>query len=227
MTSAARRATSGTGPSALRDWQHGVLEMVRTEGADKRDRTLPRLRRQRALGRADGRGVRHTAGVSGAEVGIAGGSAVVGQKLLEAVFGDQAVRRLAAAARQDLNERVTALMDEERARYLEVLGGLGMSRVTSTRCRPCRAASTTLRFRDSGPGVRRRWAESEDVTALVEGAKKLVGKRTDVVDRIDGLDEAARASRGRLDALVDEAAAVAEQHAGARLGCRPTTPSSR
>ena len=36
-----------------------------------------------------------TGGVTGAEVGIAGGSAVVGQKLLEAVFGDQAVRRLA------------------------------------------------------------------------------------------------------------------------------------
>jgi len=55
------------------------------------------------------------------------------------------------------------------------------------------------------------------VTALVEGAKKLVGRRTDVVDRIDGLDEAARAARGRLDdALVDEAAAVAER-AGARL----------
>ena len=33
-----------------------------------------------------------TAGITGAEVGIAGGTAVVGQKLLEAMFGDQAVR---------------------------------------------------------------------------------------------------------------------------------------
>ena len=41
-----------------------------------------------------------TGGLTGAEVGIAGGSAVVGQKLLEAVFGDDAVRRLAANARQ-------------------------------------------------------------------------------------------------------------------------------
>ena len=37
-----------------------------------------------------------TAGLTGAEVGVAGGTAVVGQKILEAVFGDQAVRRLAA-----------------------------------------------------------------------------------------------------------------------------------
>ncbi len=55
------------------------------------------------------------------------------------------------------------------------------------------------------------------MTTLVEGAKRLVGKRSDVVDRIDGLDEAARSARGRLDdRLVDEAAAVAER-AGARL----------
>jgi 50S ribosomal subunit-associated GTPase HflX len=44
-----------------------------------------------------------------------------------------------------------------------------------------------------------------------------MGRRDDVVDRIDGLDEAARSARGRLpDALVDEAAAVADR-AGARL----------
>jgi GTPase Era involved in 16S rRNA processing len=55
------------------------------------------------------------------------------------------------------------------------------------------------------------------MSTLVEGAKRLVGKGSDVVDRIDGLDEAARSARGRLDdALVDEAAAVAER-AGARL----------
>ena len=55
------------------------------------------------------------------------------------------------------------------------------------------------------------------MTALVEGAKKLIGKRGDIVDRVDSLDEAARAARGRLDdELVDEAAAVAER-AGTRL----------
>ncbi len=55
------------------------------------------------------------------------------------------------------------------------------------------------------------------MTALVEGAKRLVGRGPDVVDRIDGLEEAARAARGRLpDDLVDEASAVAER-AGSRL----------
>ena len=85
---------------AVRDWQQGVLEMVRTEGADKRGTA-----RFLAYG-VNGLSVAlmivvfaHTAGVTGAEAGIAGGSAVLGQKLLEAVFGDQAVRGLAERAR--------------------------------------------------------------------------------------------------------------------------------
>jgi hypothetical protein len=135
----------------VRDWQHGVLEMVRTEGAEKRSTA-----RFLAFG-VNGLSVAlmvvvfaHTAGVSGAEVGIAGGSAVVGQKLLEAVFGDQAVRRLAAAARQDLNERVTALMDEERNRYVEVLDGLGIHEGDVESLRTVSRRVDDLRFRDSG-----------------------------------------------------------------------------
>ncbi len=112
---------------SVRDWQHDVLELVRTEGADKR-----------ATARFLAYGVNslsvalmivvfaHTAGVTGAEAGIAGGSAVLGQKLLEAVFGDQAVRRLAARAREDLSARVDVLMNEERARHERVLDDLGV-----------------------------------------------------------------------------------------------------
>ena len=44
----------------------------------------------------------HTGGLTGAEVAVAGGTSAVGQKLLEALFGDQAVRTLAATAREDL-----------------------------------------------------------------------------------------------------------------------------
>ncbi|HEX6248459.1 MAG TPA: ABC transporter [Nocardioidaceae bacterium] len=110
---------------AVRDWQQAVLELVRTEGADKRSTA-----RFLAFG-VNGLGVAlmivvfaHTAGVTGAEAGIAGGSAVIGQKLLEAVFGDQAVRRLAANARKDLEHRVRELLDTERQRFLEVLDAL-------------------------------------------------------------------------------------------------------
>jgi hypothetical protein len=102
----------------VRDWQGDILQMVRDEGRDRR--TTARIM---AYG-VNGLGVvlmlvtfASTAGLTGAEVGIAGGTAVVGQKLLEAVFGDQAVRDLARTARQRLVERVEDLFAEETARY--------------------------------------------------------------------------------------------------------------
>ena len=124
---------------------------MRDEGADKRTTA-----RYLALG-VNGLSVAlmvvvfaHTAGVTGAEAGIAGGSAVLGQKLLEAVFGDQAVRRLAARARDDLNTRVSALLDGERARYTEVLDTLGVDDDAAERLRSTARAVDDLRFAESG-----------------------------------------------------------------------------
>ncbi len=109
---------------SVRDWQRGVFEMVREEGADKRSTA-----RFLAFG-VNGLSVAlmvvvfaHTAGVTLTEAGIASGSAVVGQKLLEAVFGDAAVRRLAEQARSDLRGRVSNLLAQETARYHDVLDG--------------------------------------------------------------------------------------------------------
>ena len=121
---------------AVRDWQQRLLETVRTEGADKR-----------ATAKVLAYGVNGlavtlmvvvfagTAGLTGLEVGVAGGSAVVGQKILEAVFGDQAVRRLAAQARTDLLRRSQALLDEEQARFLKVLDAAGAPSDASARLR--------------------------------------------------------------------------------------------
>ncbi|MBB6334741.1 hypothetical protein [Schaalia hyovaginalis] len=54
-----------------------------------------------------------TGGLTGAEVGIAGASAVLAQKLLETVFGDQAVRAMTRAARKDLEDRMRAALAEQ------------------------------------------------------------------------------------------------------------------
>ncbi len=123
----ASRDFRGRAERTVRDWQQGVLELVRTEGADKR--TTARFL---AFG-LNGLSVAlmivvfvNTAGLTGAEAGIAGGSAVLGQKLLEAVFGDQAVRRLAQRAREDLEARVEVLYAAEAARYAEVLDRLAV-----------------------------------------------------------------------------------------------------
>jgi hypothetical protein len=131
----------------VREWQQNVLEMVRTEGADKRSTA-----RFLALG-VNGLSVAlmvvvfaHTAGVTGAEAGIAGGSAVLGQKLLEAVFGDQAVRSLAERARRSLEDRVRVLLDDERARYLREVDELGLQPQVAEQLREASRRVDDLRF---------------------------------------------------------------------------------
>ena len=53
------------------------------------------------------------------------------------------------------------------------------------------------------------------MTSLLEGTGRLVTRGTDIGARIEGLDDANRAARGRLDdALVDESAEVVERAAG-------------
>ncbi|WP_246000166.1 dynamin family protein [Nocardioides pocheonensis] len=136
----------------VRDWQQSVLDMVRTEGADKRSTA-----RFLAYG-VNGLSVAlmvvvfaSTGGVTGAEVGIAGGSAVLGQKLLEAVFGDQAVRRLAANARKDLNRRMQVLLETEKRRFTGLLDGLGVVQGSEEALRAGARKVDDLRFA-AGPG---------------------------------------------------------------------------
>ncbi|MDX6722705.1 MAG: hypothetical protein QOD73_1109 [Solirubrobacteraceae bacterium] len=115
------RASSGL-PGAVadtvRDWQGHVFDLVRTEAASKR--TTARLA---SLG-LNGAGLTvmlavfaSTGGLTGAEVVVAGGTSALSQRLLEAIFGDQAVRTLAARAREDLLGRVQRLFAAEARRF--------------------------------------------------------------------------------------------------------------
>ncbi|WP_372710639.1 dynamin family protein [Arthrobacter rhombi] len=106
----------------IRDWQGEVLGLIRAEGAGKRFTA-----RMVSFG-VNGVAVAlmvvvfaSTAGLTGLEVGIAGGTAVVGQKLLESIFGEDAVRRLAKEARAGLNKRVATLLAGEAERFLATL----------------------------------------------------------------------------------------------------------
>jgi energy-coupling factor transporter ATP-binding protein EcfA2 len=135
----------------VRDWQLSVLGMVRSEGADKR--TTARFLAYGVNGLSVSLMIvvfASTAGLTGAEVGIAGGSAVLGQKVLEAVFGDQAVRRLAAEARKDLDRRVRALLDAEKKRYLDLLDELAVSPEPPERLRSVARQVDDLRFASKG-----------------------------------------------------------------------------
>jgi energy-coupling factor transporter ATP-binding protein EcfA2 len=102
----------------IRAWQGRVLELVSEEGGQKR--TMARV----ASFGTNGVGLvlmlavfASTGGLSGGEVLIAGGTTAASQKVLEAVFGDSAVRTLAAQARADLLERVEDLLLTSRGRF--------------------------------------------------------------------------------------------------------------
>src|SRR5690606_27040980 len=102
----------------VRDWQGALLELLRSEGSARR--TTARVLSYGINGVALVLMVAvfaSTGGLTGAEVAVAGGSSVAGQKLLEALLGDQAVRRLAALARDDLNRRTAELVASEAARF--------------------------------------------------------------------------------------------------------------
>ena len=68
------------------------------------------------------------------------------QKLLEAVFGDQAVRSLAERAKRRLEASVSELLDSERRRYTDLLGSLGIDPEAPERLRKTARKVDDLRF---------------------------------------------------------------------------------
>ena len=110
----------------IRAWQSDVLALVEEEGAGKRSMARAVSYGVNGIGAALMVAVfASTSGLTGAEVGIAGGTAVLAQRLLEAVFGDEAVRQLTRRAHERLAERVRAVLAGQSARYTAQLDALG------------------------------------------------------------------------------------------------------
>ncbi len=117
-------AFADSAAAMIREWQGALLRLIQESAGSKRIKA-------RVL--SAGLNVvtvalmivvfASTGGLTGGELAIAGGSAVVGQKLLETIFGEDAVRRLAGEARKDLTKRVTALFETEAARVTTALEG--------------------------------------------------------------------------------------------------------
>lgn len=103
----------------VRDWQQWVLNLVRTEAGDKRVVARGAAYAVNGAGLAVMIAVFTTTAFipTGLEVAAGAGSAVAGQKVLEAIFGDQAIRSLATRARAELLTRVEELLAAEAARF--------------------------------------------------------------------------------------------------------------
>ena len=106
-------------------FEHGLSEWMRAIGDDVRSHAG----RKRTVAQVAALGVNavsvavmlavfvHTAGLTGTEMGIAAGTAVLNQKLLEAIFGERAMAELIARAREHLTELLTSLFAAERKRF--------------------------------------------------------------------------------------------------------------
>ncbi len=102
----------------VRDWQGALLDLLRQEGAGKRAAAKVLSYGVNGAALVVMVGVfAQTGGLTGAEIAIAGGSTALGSTLLEALLGDQAVRRLADRARADLDRRIADLLDTELGRF--------------------------------------------------------------------------------------------------------------
>ncbi len=152
----------------IRDWQSDVLELVGQEGAGKR--TTARI----AAYSVNGVGAAlmlliffNTGGITGAEGGVAAGTVVLAQRLLESVFGDEAVRRLAETAKQDLDARVEGLMASELARFTAVLDRLPIDAQRAEEIRQAAAEVSRDRQIDAAGQV---VAAQADLPELTSGA---------------------------------------------------------
>ena len=112
----------------IRGWQGDVLTIVEEQGADKRG-----LARGLSFG-VNGLGVAlmllvfgSTGGLTGIEIGVAGGTAVLAQKVLEAVFGEDAVRQLALEASERLTQRLGSLLEADASIALTAVTALAVS----------------------------------------------------------------------------------------------------
>jgi energy-coupling factor transporter ATP-binding protein EcfA2 len=67
----------------------------------------------------------HSAGLTGGEVAIAGGTAVVNQKLLEALIGEASVADIIRAAERDLRRTLRSALEGDARRFLDLLAPAG------------------------------------------------------------------------------------------------------
>ena len=115
-------SASGTFGPAMREglamWMRATIDDVRSAGGRKKAVAQVAALGVNAVGVAVMLGVFvHTAGLTGAEVGIAAGTAFLNQKLLEALFGERAMEQLIEQARMRLDTLLTSLFASERERF--------------------------------------------------------------------------------------------------------------
>jgi energy-coupling factor transporter ATP-binding protein EcfA2 len=110
----------------LTEWLRRLTKMVEERGQSRRAFAFAASLGVNAIGVVAMLAVfAHSAGLTGGEVAIAGGTAVINQKLLEALIGEAAVADIIRAAERDLRRTLQAALQGDAARFLEPLDPAG------------------------------------------------------------------------------------------------------
>ncbi len=113
----------------LEQWAAGIGEQIRILGEQRKGWAQVASIGVNAVGTSAILAVFvHTGGLTGAEVGITAATAVVNQKLLEAIFGEANVAAFVSRARDALGAILDRAFADEQARYADALGGLPVER---------------------------------------------------------------------------------------------------
>ena len=125
----------------LREWVASIATEVQARGAPKRDLAFGVSLGVNALAVAAMVGVfAHTAGVTGTELGIVAATGFLNQKLLQAIFGEAAMREMIAGARERLEALLRDEFDCERRRYDKLVADPAELRDLATGLRGVRVA---------------------------------------------------------------------------------------
>ncbi|MDP9805421.1 energy-coupling factor transporter ATP-binding protein EcfA2 [Trueperella bonasi] len=112
----------------LRHWHNDLIAMIRAEGGEKRMTARALALSVNAIGTVLMIVIfASTGGLVGGEIAVAGGTAVIAQRVLEAIFGDDAVRRMAKQARQNLEQRLSEYFAVDKNVWLEMIDQLRIS----------------------------------------------------------------------------------------------------
>ena len=125
----------------LHDWVAEIADDVRKRGAAKKTLALGASLGVNVVGIAVMLGVfAHTAGLTGAEMGVAAGTAFLNQKLLGALFGEAAMQDMIGQARARLDVLLDERFAAERARFESAVSGPDDLRVLAQALRESIAA---------------------------------------------------------------------------------------
>ena len=112
----------GRADAELHAWLGRLVEQVRERGHNRRAVAFAASVGVNAVGVAAMLAVfAHTAGLTLGEAAIAGGTAVVNQKLLEALFGDAAVASLVREAEADLQATLARILERDAERFTDLV----------------------------------------------------------------------------------------------------------